>query len=633
MSTPYNTVGLGLVLWLILASNYLFYSPGTSGSFHFDDAVNLSGLSEVQDYESALVFVASGNAGELSRPISLASFLLNVGDWPTEPKGFLNVNVLIHVLNGALLAWLAIRLFQLAGFQSDSEVSALAITAASLWLFTPLLASTSLLVIQRMTSLSAMFVLAGLILYIAGLSNESLGRRAIGRVLQISGIVIGTILATLSKENGALLPLYALILELTVLAGNRNLAATRRWRLLFLCIPVLALFSYLAFRVSPSAFAAREFTLGERLMTQPLVLLDYLRLALIPRPTAFTPFHDDFIIVRSLLSTPSALIAVAVLGAILSLALWQRNRYPWLSLAVLWFFGAHLLESTALPLELYFEHRNYVPWIGPAIAISWFVWKAAEPWRRVAAPLLGAYILLSALILWQTANLWGNPIVAANIWAANHPHSIRAQQYLAQRYDLRGDPVTALAVLIEAASENPLRIDLALQVVEKSCSLGLDESIEPAIGDALERANSAPVSSATFDAISGLIEMTIEERCKTVTNEDLNKIIDVLLENPVYQAPRSRHYLHHLKSRLARDEGNFNDTIVNLEKAFDAQPNIETLAMIVGSLLSGGLEADAIAFLESSRGQAPRNSILREEWLEIHHQLRDQIISSKAPVE
>lgn len=633
MSTRYNTVGLGLVLWLVLASSYLLYSPGITGSFHFDDAVNLSGLSGVQDYESALTFVASGNAGELSRPIALASFLLNLGDWPTEPKGFLKVNVLIHTLNGALLAWLAVRLFRLVGVRGDFDVALVAFTAASLWLFTPLLASTSLLVIQRMTSLSALFVLAGLLLYIAGLSNESFGRRVIGRALQFSGIAVGTLLATLSKENGALLPLFALILEVTVLAGNRELAATRRWRLIFLCIPVLVLFSYLSFRVSPAAFSAREFTLSERLMTQPLVLLDYLRLALIPRPTAFTPFHDDFPVVRNLISMPIALIATAVWGMILSLALWQRNRYPWFSFAALWFLSAHLLESTALPLELYFEHRNYVPWIGPTIAISWFVWKTAEPWRHVVAPLFGGYILLSALVLWQTTNLWGNPIVAASIWAADRPHSIRAQQYLAQRYDLRGDPTTALAILGEATRQNPLRVDLALQVIEKSCSLGLDESIGPAIDDALGRADTAPLSSATFDAITGLIELKTEGHCKTLTSEDLKHIINVLLDNPVYQAPRNRHYLHHLKARLAIEEGNFNDTMVNLEKAFDTQPNIETLAMIVGTLLSGGLQQDAIAFLESSRKQTPKNPILRGKWIEMDRQLRDQIISSKAPAE
>ncbi len=37
-----------------------------------------------------------------------------------------------------------------------------------------------------------------------------------------------------------------------------------------------------------------------------------------------------------------------------------RRRAPVLSLGILWFFAGQVLESTVLPLEIAFEHRNYL---------------------------------------------------------------------------------------------------------------------------------------------------------------------------------------------------------------------------------------------------------------------------------
>jgi tetratricopeptide (TPR) repeat protein len=42
-------------------------------------------------------------------------------------------------------------------------------------------------------------------------------------------------------------------------------------------------------------------------------------------------------------------------------ALWQMNRMPLLCFAILFFFVNHLVESSIIPLEMVFEHRNYMP--------------------------------------------------------------------------------------------------------------------------------------------------------------------------------------------------------------------------------------------------------------------------------
>jgi hypothetical protein len=39
----------------------------------------------------------------------------------------------------------------------------------------------------------------------------------------------------------------------------------------------------------------------------------------------------------------------------------KYKKYPLISFGILFFLLNHLIESTILPLELFFEHRNYLP--------------------------------------------------------------------------------------------------------------------------------------------------------------------------------------------------------------------------------------------------------------------------------
>src|SRR5690606_8942634 len=136
-----------------------------SGSIHFDDPHNLGGLTRVVDWPSALDFIASGRAGPTGRPLALATFAAQAYAWPHSPETFLYTNVCLHLLNGVLVAWFLYLL--LGAARHDSKTAALtATTAAGLWMVTPLLASTSLMIVQRMALLSAPLTFAALVAYL-----------------------------------------------------------------------------------------------------------------------------------------------------------------------------------------------------------------------------------------------------------------------------------------------------------------------------------------------------------------------------------------------------------------------------------------------------------------------------------
>lgn len=627
----------GFAVWLLLVVGYALYLPGQDGMFNFDDSVNLKGLANVRDGWSTLVFLVTGEAGTLSRPVALASFLLNWNDWPSTPQGFLYINILIHLLNGALLTWLTLRLVYLVQPpQPAQRPEWIAVSTAALWLLSPLLASTSLIIIQRMASLCATFVLAGLLVYLVGLSWEASGRGKRGRWLQAGGIGLGTLLAVLTKENGVLLSLYALILEGTVLAGVTELGAARRWRMRLLAAPPLLLVVYIALTwpTMMTSYAGRDFTLGQRLMTETVILWDYLRLALLPRPVAFSPFNDDYPVVRNLFEQPWALVALLAWLVTAALAFQRRRRWPLFALAVFWYLGGHALESTVLPLELYFEHRNYLPLIGPVLALCWSVWtlQTDSAPRRIALIILGSYTLLLATMLWQLTTLWGQPLIAAELWARRHPTSPRATHFLATSHLAVGKVNTARQILERAAYAHPASVGITLVALPFTCKNGNPDATRALYRLAETHAATGEYSGAAANSLARLQELLRQGQCPGLESADLHRLADQLMTNPLYTAfGRRLGHLHYFQSELYRDKRDLDGTLRHLFAAHAADPDIGAIALIVGTLLSAGLHDEARAFLEQAQQNLPLNPVLRIEWRKIIDQLWEVVDGRQAP--
>ena len=254
----------------VVALAWFCYQPAISGAFQLDDQFNLGGLEKVDDARSAFDFVFSGMSGPTGRPLALASFALQAENWERGAAAFLKVNILIHLLNAALLA---LCLYQLALQRAigRKDAAIVAAAAASLWVLTPLLATASLIVVQRMTTLSALFMLLGLSAYL--FTRAKVGDNPKRALTGMSAsLVVGTVLAALCKESGVLLPVLVLVLEATVLErpNGVNVRHWRIWQSMFLVLPLTLLLAYLASRVNypDSVVASRDFNAWERLLTE-----------------------------------------------------------------------------------------------------------------------------------------------------------------------------------------------------------------------------------------------------------------------------------------------------------------------------------------------------------------------------
>jgi len=437
----------GALLLVLVALTVCIYWPGTHGGYVLDDYANIVGNSAVHvrslTLPNLLGAAFSTQSGPLDRPLSLVSFALNEYFWGPAPYSMKVTNIIIHCVNGLLVYAVAIQLLLAYRRQREEVLSentarwtALAVTAA--WLLLPINLTSVLYVVQRMTSLSGTFVLAAVALYLSG-RVRMLDERP-GLWMIWAGTVVFGGLAVLAKESGALLPVYLLVIEGTLFRFARaDGTRDRRLYIFFLLTLLVPGLAGLAWQLPhiPGLFAhtSRPFTLAQRLLTEPRVVVDYIAWSLAPTLGTLSLYHDNFPLSKSLLNPPSTLLAILVILLLLGLAVTQRRKRPLLSFGIFWFFAGQLLTATVFNLELVFEHRNYLPSLGLVLALFSII--LLEPPTRLIkarASLVVGLIVMYALITFIRAETWANPIRYSVIEAAAHPESPRATYELGRTY-------------------------------------------------------------------------------------------------------------------------------------------------------------------------------------------------------
>ncbi len=421
---------LGLGLLVLLTA--LVYWPGLSGQYIFDDFPNIVWKQGVQIKDLNLVSLqdawASGHAGPLGRPLAMVSFAFNHLASGLDPWWFKLTNLIIHIVNGLLffaLARILLHALHPRGIE-DVRIDTAALLAAAIWLLHPFNLSPVLYVVQRMTLLAALFVLAGLLVY-------AYGRQSVGKLrwaLISSAYLIFLPLAALSKENGALLPAYLFALEFFIFRFKTGAGLDRGLVLLHsltFLLPSILLLGYSIHHPEwyLAGYANRDFTLSERLLTEARVIWGYLLLTLIPDISRMGLFHDVEISV-SLWQPWTTLPAIIGLIGLAALAWMARHRQPMFAFAIAVFFLGHSMESSILALEIMHEHRNYLPSFALVLAIAGYL----LPVDRIFAPSLAALGLILVVSLAAAtsvrAHVWGDTRTHMILEASNHPASASA---------------------------------------------------------------------------------------------------------------------------------------------------------------------------------------------------------------
>jgi len=588
------------VLAALLAVTWWVYHAGLSGDFLFDDFGNLPAIGAtgpVDNWATFWRYITSGTADITGRPLTLLTFLIDARNWPASPYPFKVTNLILHLINGMLLTWVLwklgralsapfdplfqpphsgnwkpgdlvgtdpktlsswVRAARGPGITIDSHgVAIAALFGAGAWLLHPLLVSTTLYIVQREAMLPATFVLIGMLGWMA--SREALARGQVKRAL--AGMALSawlcTVLATLSKANGALLPMLLLLTEWIVLARRPMLLpSTRRWHkravVAFLVIPGSLVLAYLLYRLPEaiqSAPATRGWSVVQRLLTEPRVITDYLRLLFVPHAYSSGLFNDQFAVSTGWADPASTLPCILLISALIVLGFVLRNRYPAVALALLFYFAAQLMESGWVPLELYYEHRNYLP----AMLLFWpigLMLGTAGTLRflRVAAGLL--VIVGLAAMTSQRATLWGDGFRQAQVWAAINPDSARAQANAAL-YDLQHNrPRLAAARLRLSMSRHPDDIQAPINLIGAECKLGAVQQ-QTLTHAEFALAYTRLGGQAAFKWFNEALNMASHHSCPGLDFAALQGTLDAARRNPLWrEQPGRQQDLDHMQGEL-----------------------------------------------------------------------------------
>ncbi|HEX6592495.1 MAG TPA: hypothetical protein VF050_10890 [Moraxellaceae bacterium] len=429
MPRKHHDLLIGLLLLGLLALNVWTFFPGLGGRFIFDDLPNLlpwSALGDIDSFSKLQAFIFSSKFLP-GRPLALLSFLVDDQSWPPSVYALKASNLALHLVNICLVFWLSSKLLaRMLPEQSRNNILLLSLGVAAIWGLHPMQVSTVSYIIQRMCLLSTTFSLIALLLFMQGREQLELQPR---RALALCSLGIGLFvpLAILTKETGLLICAFALLIEHFCFVKN-NTTPWRLWRLLFLSLPLLLFLVYclITYRFFTVGFQIRDFNALERLLTQGPVLVDYLHKLVLPTFNSGSLFYDNFPVSRSLIQPPATLLAWLFIAGLLALAWKIRQRHPAIAFGLLFYFCGHLMESTVLPLEIYFEHRNYLPQLGLWIALAGAVsLLGKKSLKAIAGTALALWFLLLVFISHNNAWLWGNPDLQAAAWYKSNPGSLR----------------------------------------------------------------------------------------------------------------------------------------------------------------------------------------------------------------
>ena len=475
-----------VALFLIVVVVLVIYSNAYDGPFVFDGKFQIEDKVKIRDLNNYTTLDGLFS----QRSLTAFSFALNYRIGKLEPFGYHLVNILIHMVNGILAYVLALCVFgRLAFFankrpgvsKSDGHehtpreralphTSALsqtmALLVALIFVAHPIQTQSVTYIVQRYTSMAAVFYLASLLFYIWARklqgARTSIDRRekdskkfTSGRAVAFGSsvftcfffFVLFGVLALLCKENAA--TLFGVVLLVEYFLFDRTRAGWRKkliWLIPITCIVMIGVLYYFASvrglkignLLEDASILTRETRSIGRfsyLCTQFSVFVLYVRLLFFPvgqNIDYMLPFSTGFFSGY----TPLAFLFVIF---VLGVGFWNIRKRPAVSFGIFWFFITLSVESSIFPIsDAMFEHRLYLPIFGFAIALVYGVFDLFKKRTVWATTILALAVLAFSSGTYLRNRVWKDPLVLWSDVVSKSPHNYRAHYNLGNVMQRRG---------------------------------------------------------------------------------------------------------------------------------------------------------------------------------------------------
>ncbi len=422
--------------------------------WYFDDIPSIVENPLIRDLKACFLRLFS------QRGVAIFSFALNYRLGGLSLPGYHAVNIAIHLI----ASWLFFLLLK----RVVPSRRPLALLGCLIFAAHPLQTQAVTYVVQRMASLSALFFLLSLFLFVRARESLAAGLKfgAPHHLAFYIGSLAAGVLAVFTKENTAVLPVALLLFTRFFLPGENNWRELLKYSAPHLLACGLALMWLFAIKLLPALLAGESLADFARARTQlvvssrhnsPLyyfvtelsVLWVYIRMLFLPLGQAL---DHNYPVVETLVS-PRSVAAFAGLAGLACLAFFLRKRQPLLSCGITWFFLTLAIESSFLPLDPLFEHRLYLPMFGFVLAVLGLLELLPGP-RRQAVLLCLVLVPLGGFSIKRNL-LWGDPVSFYQENLRVVPTSERVRTNLAQTYGEQGRYREAENIAREAIRINP----------------------------------------------------------------------------------------------------------------------------------------------------------------------------------
>jgi len=353
----------------------IIYGNSFHSEWHLDDYANIVNNPDVHLKSPVWNHIKKVFPGRLCGrflPLSFSTFAFNYYFSNTTVFGYHVVNFLIHYFASLFLFLLIYNTLQLPRLSRQYQRSAypIALLSVFLWSTHPIQVSAVTYIVQRIASMAGLFYIMAMYFYVKGRITTATGKRTVYFVfcLVCAACALG------SKETAVMLPVSIFLYDLFLIQGisKESIKKNLIIMLLPLLFVILAAAAYTDVTSLLNGYQYRPFTMAERLLTEPRVILFYISLLLYPSSSRLTLLHD-FEVSRSLLAPWTTLFAVLLILVLIAGAIMACRKAPLIAYSIVFFFINHIIEGSIVPLELVFEHRNYLPsaFVFVPVAIVW----------------------------------------------------------------------------------------------------------------------------------------------------------------------------------------------------------------------------------------------------------------------
>ena len=424
----------------------VIYSNTLTGPFIFDDRphilenpyIRLTSLS----YDDLKEVLQKSRAPK--RPVANMTLALNYYFHRYNVVGYHTVNIVIHITSGFLLYLLLKSTLSLPALRHRYAYNKwIPLLSALLWMVHPIQTQSVSYIIQRMNSMAAMFYVLSLLLYVK--FRIATHKKNKGGLL-ISCILAG-LLALGTKEIAATLPFFIFLYEWFFFQNLSGQWLNRRAPLLaamgvFLIAVAVFYLGTNPLETIKMGYDVREFTVGQRLLTQLHVVVFYISLLLWPHPQRLNLAHD-VALSTSLFQPPTTFISLLIIAGFVFAAICYAKRFPLFSFCALWFFGNLIIESSVVALELVFEHRLYLPsMLAIFLAVVGAFRFIKSQWLCIG--LLCTAAVVGSLWTYQRNAVWTDDLALWRDCVKKSPAKARAYTNLASALVRRGEWVEAV---------------------------------------------------------------------------------------------------------------------------------------------------------------------------------------------